>query len=94
LKKEQIRINAQIRVSELRVLTDTGENLGVMSSDEALKIARERGLDLIEISPRAKPPIVKIADYALIGDYHQIVPELIKGFHARAPQFKARGSNP
>jgi len=63
LKKEQIRINAQIRVSELRVLTDTGENLGVMSSDEALKIAKERGLDLIEVSPRAKPPIAKITDY-------------------------------
>ncbi len=49
---------------------------------------------IIAINTDRNAPLVKIADYALIGDYHQIVPELIKGFQARAPQFKARGSNP
>ncbi len=62
-KEERTRINSQIRSEEVRVLTEDGENLGVMSSSEALDKAYDMGLDLIEISPNAKPPIVKIADY-------------------------------
>lgn len=61
------RINNQIRASELRVIGDAGENLGVLPFKEALAIAQERGLDLIEISPGANPPVAKIADY---GKYH------------------------
>ena len=57
------KINHQIRAKELRVLTDTGENLGVLSLSEALAKAGELGLDLIEISPNAIPPIAKIMDY-------------------------------
>ncbi len=60
---ERIRINNQIRSLEVRVLDDEGTNLGVMSSDEAMKKAQSLGLDLIETSPNAKPPIVKITDY-------------------------------
>lgn len=47
----------------MRVLTAEGENLGVLSLEEALKQAEARGLDLIEISPNAKPPVAKIMDY-------------------------------
>lgn len=61
--KERIRINNQIRAAELRVVTDTGESLGVISFREALAEADKRGLDLIEISPNAVPPIAKIMDY-------------------------------
>ena len=61
--KERIRINNQIRAAELRVVTDTGESLGVISFREALAEADKRGLDLIEISPNATPPIAKIMDY-------------------------------
>ncbi len=57
------RINESIRAREVRVLTADGENLGVMDSREALQKAQESELDLIEISPNAKPPIVKIMDY-------------------------------
>ena len=57
------RINHQIRASELRVITDSGENLGVIPLSEALKKAEEAGLDLIEISPNAIPPVAKITDY-------------------------------
>lgn len=60
---ERIRINNQIRASELRVVTDTGENLGVLSFRDALAEADKRGLDLIEISPSATPPVAKIMDY-------------------------------
>ena len=57
------RINHQIRATELRVIGPDGSNLGVLSLKEALEKARETSLDLIEISPNAKPPIAKIMDY-------------------------------
>lgn len=56
-------INEEIRAPELRVITDTGETLGVLSTKDALVAAQERGLDLIEISPNATPPVAKIMDY-------------------------------
>lgn len=57
------RINNQIRASEVRVISNTGENLGVLSFKDAFAMANEQGFDLIEISPNTNPPIVKIADY-------------------------------
>jgi len=57
------RINEQIRSSELRVIGGKGENLGVISTEEALKNAKDAGLDLIEVSPDATPPVAKILDY-------------------------------
>lgn len=53
----------QIRSPELRVIGPKGENLGVISLNEALKQAKEFGLDLIEISPNANPPVAKISDF-------------------------------
>ncbi len=57
------RINEQIRANELRVLDEHGENLGVMSRSEALRAAQDAGLDLVEVSPDANPPVCKIVDY-------------------------------
>jgi translation initiation factor IF-3 len=57
------RINHQIRASELRVIGPQGENLGVLSLSAAMKAAHDAGLDLIEISPNATPPVAKITDY-------------------------------
>ena len=57
------RINHQIRSQELRLIAPDGENLGVFSLSDALSKAHELDLDLIEISPTAKPPIAKIAEY-------------------------------
>ena len=57
------RINNQIQAPELRVIMENGENLGVLTFKEALDKARETGLDLIEISPKATPPVAKIMDY-------------------------------
>lgn len=57
------RVNHQIRASELRVIGPKGENLGVISLSEALMKAEEAGLDLIEISPNAVPPVAKISDF-------------------------------
>ena len=61
--KPQIKINEAIRAKEIRVLDPDGKNLGVMNTQEALKKSQEVGLDLIETSPKAKPPIAKIMDY-------------------------------
>ena len=56
-------INEEIIDKELRVISDDGEQLGIMSAEEALKIAEEKELDLVKISPMAKPPVCKIMDY-------------------------------
>lgn len=62
-QKDRTRINAAIRARELRVIGAKGENLGVLSREDALKAADEAGLDLIEISPNANPPVAKIMDF-------------------------------
>ncbi|MDA8596834.1 translation initiation factor IF-3 [Candidatus Pacebacteria bacterium] len=61
--KNRTRINAAIRARELRVVGAKGENLGVITRDEALKEADKANMDLIEISPNAKPPVAKIMDF-------------------------------
>ncbi len=61
--KQFIRINDRIRAREVRVIDDAGEQLGILPPFEALKIARERGLDLVEVSPTAVPPVCRIQDY-------------------------------
>ena len=62
-KAPRIRVNRQIRISPLRVIGPDGAQLGVMTVDEALAAALERGLDLVEVAPLARPPVVKIMDY-------------------------------
>ncbi|MFI5105949.1 MAG: translation initiation factor IF-3 [Terriglobales bacterium] len=56
-------MNDRIRAREIRVVDDDGGQLGVMQPFEAIRLARERGLDLVEISPTADPPVCKITDY-------------------------------
>ncbi|MBN1268524.1 MAG: translation initiation factor IF-3 [Kiritimatiellae bacterium] len=58
-----MRVNHAIRVPEVRCVDEDGGQLGVMSTRDALVMAQQRGLDLIEISPTAKPPVCKIAEY-------------------------------
>ena len=60
---DRLRINNEIRAQEMRVIGASGENLGVLSLDDALAAAKTAGLDLIEISPSAVPPVAKITDY-------------------------------
>ncbi|MFC1642980.1 translation initiation factor IF-3 [Myxococcota bacterium] len=59
----QIRINHRIRVPEVRVVAEDGSNLGVMSTDQALRRANEKGLDLVEVNPKSLPPVCKILDF-------------------------------
>ncbi len=63
IDKRFIRTNDRIRAREIRVLDDDGNQLGIMQPFEALKLAKERNLDLVEISPTAQPPVCRIMDY-------------------------------
>lgn len=56
-------INEQIRDKEVRIIGENGDQLGVMSIKDAMKLAREADLDLVKIAPNAKPPVCKIVDY-------------------------------
>ncbi len=56
-------INGQIRDKEVRVISESGEQLGIMSSKDAMKLAKEAELDLVRIAPKAQPPVCKIIDY-------------------------------
>ena len=58
-----LMINEQIRDKEIRLIGDNGEQLGIMTSREAMQLAREAELDLVKIAPTAKPPVCKIIDY-------------------------------
>jgi len=60
------RTNEKIRATQVRVINSDGQNLGTLSTQEAINIAKQKGLDLIEISPKANPPVCKIID---IGKY-------------------------
>ena len=60
---QSIRINEAIRAKELRVIGSSGEQLGILPRDEALKLAEQAGVDLVEISPNADPPVAKIIDW-------------------------------
>ena len=62
-EKERIRMNESIRAREVRVIGPEGQNIGVIPTGDAILKARELGLDLIEISPNAVPPVCKITDY-------------------------------
>ncbi len=56
-------LNEQIRDKEIRLVSEDGEQLGIMSAKDALKMAKEAGLDLVKVAPTAKPPVCKIVDY-------------------------------
>jgi translation initiation factor IF-3 len=58
-----VRVNERIRAREVRLIDDKGAQVGIVSVTEALRIARERSLDLIEVAPNAQPPVCRIMDY-------------------------------
>ena len=62
-REPRVNMNERIRAREIRVIDDDGGQLGIMTPREALLIARERGIDLIEVAPQAQPPVCKIMDY-------------------------------
>jgi translation initiation factor IF-3 len=63
VKAKLHRINEMIQANEIRVIDDEKKQLGVLSPTQALAIAREKGMDLVEIAPQAAPPVCRIMDY-------------------------------
>lgn len=63
IAKEDLRINEEIRAREVRVTSEDGQQIGIMSVFDALNLAAERHLDLVEIAPNAKPPVCRIMDF-------------------------------
>lgn len=63
IQKIRYRVNRQIVAPEVRVIDEEGKNLGIMSTFSAIKLAQEKNLELVEVFPKAEPPIAKIVDY-------------------------------
>ncbi|MFC1662668.1 translation initiation factor IF-3 [Patescibacteria group bacterium] len=69
-KSKRYRVNQQIRASEVFVIDENNERIGVVSLDQARRLAEERGFDLVEVAPQAQPPVCRIVDYGSYI-YHQ-----------------------
>jgi translation initiation factor IF-3 len=63
-ERDQTRINERIRVPEVRLINETGEQVGIVKTPEALEYARERDLDLVEVAANSKPPVARVLDYS------------------------------
>ena len=63
-ERDPTRINERIRVPEVRLIDETGAQIGIMKTQEALRYAQERDLDLVEVAPEAKPPVCRVLDYS------------------------------
>ena len=63
-ERDTTRINERIRVPEVRLIDDEGNQIGVLKTDEALRFAQERELDLVEVAPEARPPVCRVLDYS------------------------------
>ncbi|MEK7211231.1 MAG: translation initiation factor IF-3 [Patescibacteria group bacterium] len=89
-KKEEIgnKANERIFAPELRLIDEKGEHLGVFSKEEALRLAREKGLDLVEISPKENPPIAKFLDF---GKFKYEKEKEMRKQKAHAKQVEVKG---
>jgi translation initiation factor IF-3 len=63
-ERDPTRINERIRIKEVRLIDEEGEQVGVIATDKALEMARERDLDLVEVAPDARPPVARLLDYS------------------------------
>mgnify|MGYP003668945780 CR=1 FL=1 len=78
--RDTIRINNQIRISPIRVVSEEGEQLGIIPTEQALERARDAGLDLVEVAPNERPPVCRIMDY---GKYKYDKNKKLHNSHAR-----------
>ena len=62
-ERDTTRINERIRVPEVRLIDENGQQLGVMATDKALRYAQDKELDLVEVEPEARPPVTRVLDY-------------------------------
>ena len=79
------RVNRQIRIPEVRLIDQNGAQIGVIATAEAMKMAEVAKLDLVEVSPMAKPPVCRILDF---GKFKYAQAKKERGHHSRASQLK------
>ncbi|MGB4420461.1 MAG: translation initiation factor IF-3 [Candidatus Saccharimonadales bacterium] len=82
-----IRINQEIKANQLRVIGPSGDQMGIMSRSEALKVAEDAGVDLIEISPNADPPVAKVLDWGKY-QYQKMKEQQKNRKHSKATDLK------
>lgn len=87
LERKLIHVNERIRVPEVRVIDEQGESIDVMPTERAIALARERGYDLIEVNPKAQPPICKLLDYKQFK-YEQEKARRLQKAHAKKVEVK------
>jgi translation initiation factor IF-3 len=63
-ERDPTRINERIRVAEVRLIDEDGSQIGVIKTDDALRMAQERDLDLVEVAPESRPPVARLLDYS------------------------------
>jgi translation initiation factor IF-3 len=81
----EYRVNRQIRIAEVRLIDEKGAQIGIVPTQDALRRAEEAGLDLVEVSPTARPPVCRILDF---GKFKYAQRKKEKGTHSRASQLK------
>lgn len=85
-----LRINEQIRISPLRVVDANGEMLGIIPRDQAISLARERELDLVEVAPMERPPVCKIMDYGKFKFEQNKKSRKTKQHHTQVKEIRVR----
>lgn len=63
MSQDELRVNERIRISPIRLIDERGEQVGIVPTEEARRLAGERGLDLVEVAPQARPPVCRLMDY-------------------------------
>lgn len=86
--RPRYRVNQYIRLPELQVIDDVGKPLGIISTVEAMRLAQERGLDLVEVNPTARPPIAKIMDF---GQFQYKQQKMLQAQKAKAKKIEIKG---
>ena len=90
IDRKFVRINDQIRVSPIRVITHEGEQLGIIPTEEALGVAREAGLDLVEIAPNEDPPVCRVMDYGKYKYQQRKKQHSGKAHHTKTKEIRLR----
>lgn len=88
--RNQTRINEQIRITPIRVINSDGEQLGVIPTEEALKIAREADLDLVEVAPNERPPVCRVMDYGKYKYQQRKKQHRSHGHHTKTKEIRLR----
>ena len=89
--RDSVRINNSIRISPIRVVSEKGEQLGIIPTEDALERARDAGLDLVEVAPNERPPVCRIMDY---GKYKYDKNKKKNSGHSHTKTKEIREKNP